>query len=38
VRDLRLIENKRLYDLVEDLEFLQALDDPDLFGDDNAAL
>jgi anti-sigma factor RsiW len=37
VRDLRLIENKRLYDLVEDLEFLRALDDPDLFGDDNTA-
>jgi anti-sigma factor RsiW len=37
VRDLRLIENKRLYDLVEDIDFLQALDEPDLFGDDNTA-
>jgi hypothetical protein len=34
VRDLRLIENKRYYDLVEDLDFLRALDHPDLFGDE----
>jgi anti-sigma factor RsiW len=34
VRDLRLIENKRLYDLVDDVGFLRELDDPDLFGDD----
>lgn len=34
VRDLRLIENKRFYDLVEDLDFLRKLDDPDLFGED----
>src|SRR5262249_58312763 len=32
-RDLRLIENKRLYERVEDLDFLRQLDDPDLFGD-----
>jgi anti-sigma factor RsiW len=34
VRDLRLIENKRLYELVNDISFLRELDDPDLFGDD----
>jgi anti-sigma factor RsiW len=33
-RDLRVIENKRLYDRVDDLDFLKALDQPDLFGDD----
>ncbi len=36
VRDLRIIENKRYYDAVEDIDFLRALDQPDLFGDDNA--
>jgi anti-sigma factor RsiW len=34
VRNLRLIENKRLYDLVDDVRFLRELDEPDLFGDD----
>lgn len=34
IRDLRLIENKRFYDLVDDIDFLKKLDDPDLFGDD----
>jgi anti-sigma factor RsiW len=34
VRDLRLIENKKAYDNVEDLDFLKRLDAPDLFGDD----
>ena len=34
VRDLRIIENKRYYDAVEDFDFLRALDQPDLFGDD----
>jgi anti-sigma factor RsiW len=34
VRDLRLIENKRFYDHVDDLDFLRDLDQPDLFGDD----
>jgi anti-sigma factor RsiW len=34
VRDLRVIENKRFYDLVEDLDFLPRLDQPDLFGDE----
>jgi hypothetical protein len=33
IRDLRLLENKPLYDNVEDLEFLKELDHPDLFGD-----
>jgi len=34
VRDLRVIENKRFYDLVDDLHFLEQLDHPDLFGED----
>jgi hypothetical protein len=34
VRDLRLIENKPFYDLVEDIEFLKQLDHPDLFGEE----
>jgi anti-sigma factor RsiW len=34
VHDLRLIENKRLYENVEDIHFLGVLDDPDLFGDE----
>jgi hypothetical protein len=36
IHDLRLIENMRFYDLVEDLEFWRALDKPELFGDDQA--
>jgi anti-sigma factor RsiW len=36
VRDLRLIENKRYYEAVEDVEFLRELDRPDLFGEDPA--
>ena len=35
VRDLRVIENRRLYEQVEDVGFLKKLDQPDLFGDDN---
>jgi anti-sigma factor RsiW len=35
VRDLRLIENKRLYELADDINFLRGLDDPELFGDDS---
>lgn len=35
VRDLRLIENKRLYELAVDMNFLRDLDDPELFGDDS---
>jgi hypothetical protein len=34
VRDLRVIENKRVYDMIEDVDFLRELDQPDLFGDD----
>ncbi len=34
VRDLRIIKNKPVYDLVEDVEFVQQLDHPDLFGED----
>jgi anti-sigma factor RsiW len=33
-RDLRLIENKRFYDHVDDLDFLKSLDQADLFGED----
>lgn len=32
-RDLRIIENKHLYERVENLQFLKALDDPELFGE-----
>jgi anti-sigma factor RsiW len=35
LRDLRVIENRRLYEQVEDVGFLKKLDQPDLFGDDN---
>lgn len=34
LQDLRIIENKRLYDRIEDLDFWRALDAPDLFGDE----
>lgn len=34
--DLRVLENKRLYEQVDSLEFLKALDHPDLFGDDTS--
>jgi anti-sigma factor RsiW len=33
-RDLPVIEQKRLYDHADDLEFLRALDQADLFGND----
>jgi anti-sigma factor RsiW len=36
LHDLRLIENKRYYDLIEDLDFWRALDKPEMFGDDQA--
>ena len=36
VRDLSIIENKRLYELAEDMDFLRQLDSPDLFGEDTA--
>jgi hypothetical protein len=36
VRDLRVIENKRYYDPVDDLDFLRKLDDPDLFGEESS--
>lgn len=34
VRHLRVVEKWRHYDTVEDLDFLRALEQPDLFGDD----
>jgi anti-sigma factor RsiW len=33
-RDLRVIENMRFYEHVDDLDFLKSLDKPDLFGED----
>jgi anti-sigma factor RsiW len=36
LRDLRVIENKRYYDRVDDLNYLKQLDQPDLFGDDGS--
>jgi anti-sigma factor RsiW len=36
IRDLRVIENKRFYDLVDDLDFLRQLDQPDLFGEESS--
>lgn len=34
LHDLRIIENKRLYDRIGDLDFWRALEAPDLFGDE----
>jgi len=36
IRELRLIENKRSYDLIDDVDFLHQLDKPDLFGEKSA--
>jgi anti-sigma factor RsiW len=36
VRDLRLIENMRFYETVEDFDLLRKLDTPDLFGEDSS--
>jgi anti-sigma factor RsiW len=33
-RDLRVIENQRLYDQVQNIDFLRKLAEPDLFGDE----
>lgn len=35
IRDLRLIENKRFYELIDSVQFLDQLDHPDLFGDES---
>jgi anti-sigma factor RsiW len=35
VRDLRVIENRRLYEPIDDIDFLWGLSHPDLFGDEN---
>lgn len=35
VRDLRLIENKRYYELGDSVEFLKQLDQPDLFAEEH---
>jgi anti-sigma factor RsiW len=37
-RDLRIIENRRLYEQVDSVGFLKELDQPDLFGDDTPDL
>lgn len=34
VRNLRLLERVPTYDTIDDLDYLKALDHPDLFGDD----
>lgn len=34
VRHLRIIEKWRAYELVDDVDFLRSLDQPDLFGDE----
>ncbi len=36
IHDLRIIENKRLYERMEDLDFWRALEAPDLFGDESS--
>jgi len=36
IQDLRLIENKRVYERVEDLDFWRGLDTPELFGDEGS--
>ena len=33
-RDLRVIENRRLYEPIDDIDFLHALEQADLFGED----
>jgi anti-sigma factor RsiW len=35
VRHLRLLERLPAYETIDDLDFLKALDDPDLFGDNS---
>jgi anti-sigma-K factor RskA len=35
VKDFRVIENQRLYVHADDLDFLRALQDPELFGEEN---
>ena len=35
VKDFRVIENRQLYERVDDMDFLRALLDPELFGEDN---
>jgi anti-sigma-K factor RskA len=36
IRELRVIEHKRHYDLVDDIDFLRELDHPDLFGEESS--
>jgi anti-sigma factor RsiW len=37
-RDLRIIENRRFYEVVDDFDFLQDLDEPDLFGEEGVGV
>ena len=37
LHDLRIIEHKQYYDLMDDLDFWRALDRPELFGGDDPA-
>jgi len=37
IKNLRLYENKNIYDQVENIEFLRKLDAPDLFGQDTSS-
>jgi anti-sigma factor RsiW len=34
LRDVRILENRRYYDLVDNVDFLRELDQPDLFGEE----
>jgi anti-sigma factor RsiW len=34
IRDLHVIERRKAYEQVDDIDFLRQLDDPDLFGDE----
>lgn len=38
IKNLRLYENKSLYEQIENIEFLKKLDAPDLFGQDTSGL
>jgi hypothetical protein len=38
VNNLRLYENKNLYEQIENIEFLKKLDAPDLFGQEPSGL
>jgi hypothetical protein len=35
VKDLNVIKNRRVYELVEDIDFIRELDNPERFGADS---